>query len=87
MTTPQNLRSAQEDLEAIIDYMIVAFDGWADGTIDTDEYGKKITDAIDALDDYRQAYAPTDHERFLQARDHAEELARDVFQDAQEETV
>lgn len=85
MTTPQVLASAQEDLETIMDDMLIAFDGWADGTIDTDDYGEKITYSIDALDDYRQAYAPTDRERLAQDREHAEELAQDVFLDAQED--
>ena len=87
MTTPQNLRSAQYDLNTIIDDMIAAFVRWADGTIDADEYGEKLTGIIDALDDYRRAYAPTDREREAQDQGHADELAQDVFQDAQEETV
>ena len=81
MTNPQVLASAREDLETIMDDMRTAFIDWAHGLIDTDEYGEKITNIIDALDDYRQAYAPTDREREAQDRDHAEELSRDVFQD------
>ena len=81
MTTPQVLINAQQDLVKIMEDMRTAFNGWMHGRIDADEYGEKLTDAIDALDDYRQAYAPTDRERFLQGRDHAEELARDVFRD------
>ena len=87
MTTPQVLTSAQDDLETIMRDMLKAFVRWERGTIDTDEYGEKITNIIDALDNYRQAYAPTDREREAQDRDHAEELARDVFQDAQEKTI
>ena len=87
MTTPQVLASAQKDLIKIMKDVRAAFSQWADGAIDTDEYGEKITDAIDALDDYRQAYAPTDRERFAQDRDHAEELAQDVYLDEQEETA
>ena len=85
MTTPQVLTSAQDDLETIMRDMLKAFVRWERGTIDTDEYGEKITNIIDALDNYRQAYAPTDREREAQDRDHAEELAQDVFQDAQED--
>ena len=87
MTTPKNRMNAQYNLNTIIDDMIAAFVRWADGTIDTDDYGEKITDIIDALDDYRQAYAPTDREREAQDQGHAEELAQDVFQDAQEKTI
>ena len=87
MTNPQVLASAQNDLETIISDMRTACHQWAHGLIDTDEYGEKLTDAIHDLDDYRKAYAPTDRERFLQDRDHAEELAQDVFRDAQEETA
>ena len=87
MTTPQVLTSAQDDLETIMRDMLKAFVRWERGTIDTDEYGEKITNIIDALDNYRQAYAPTDREREAQDRDHADELARDVFQDAQEKTI
>ena len=85
MTTPQNLMGAQEDLETLITDMRTAFIDWAHGLIDADDYGEKITDIIGALDDYRQAYAPTDREREAQDRDHAEELSRDVFRDAQED--
>ena len=84
MTNPQVLASAQKDLETIISDMRDALNSWAHGLIDDDEYGEKITDAIYDLDDYRKAYAPTDRERFLQGRDHAEELSRDVFRDEQE---
>ena len=87
MTTPQVLTSAQDDLETIMRDMLKAFVRWERGTIDTDEYGEKITNIIDALDNYRQAYAPTDREREAQDRDHADELARDVFQDAQEDQL
>ena len=87
MTTPKNRMNAQYNLSTIIDDMIAAFVRWADGTIDTDEYGKKIAYIVCDLDDYRQAYAPTDREREAQDRDHAEELARDVFQDAQEDRL
>ena len=87
MTTPKNRMNAQYNLNTIIDDMIAAFVRWADGTIDTDDYGEKITDIIDALDDYRQAYAPTDRERLAQDRDHADELSRDVFLDAQEDRL
>ena len=87
MTTPQVLRSAEEELETIIYGMRSTFDQWADGLIDADDFGEKLTDFMYALDDYRQAYAPTDRERFLQSRDHAEELARDVFRDAQEDRL
>ena len=87
MTNPQVLASAREDLEAIISDMRTAFNRWANGTIDADEYGEKITDAIHDLDDYRKAYAPTDRERFLQSRDHAEELSRDVFRDEPEDRL
>ena len=87
MTNPQVLASAWEDLKTIMRDMLKAFVRWERGTYDADKYGEKLTDSIDALDDYRQAYAPTDRERLAQDRGHAEELARDVFQDAQEETV
>lgn len=87
MTNPQVLASARADLEAIISDVRAAFNGWVNGRIDADEYGEKITDAIHDLDDYRKAYAPTDRERFLQSRDHAEELARDVFRDEQEDRL
>ena len=85
MTNPQVLASAREDLETIIGDMRTAFTEWAHRLIDTDEYGEKITDAMHDLDDYRKEYAPTAHERFLQGREHAEELSRDVFLDAQED--
>lgn len=84
MTNPQVLASAQKDLVKIMEDMRAACHQWALGAIDDDEYGKKLTDVIYDLDDYRKAYAPTEHERFLQGRDHAEELARDVYLDAQE---
>ena len=84
MTNPQVLASAQNDLEAIISDVRTAFIDWAHGLIDADDFGEKITDAIYDLDDYRKGYAPTDRERFLQGRDHAEELAREVFRDEQE---
>lgn len=87
MTTPQVLASAREDLEAIIGGMRAAFRQWERGSIDVDDFGVFITDFVYELDDYRQAYAPTEHERFLQDRDHAEELARDVFRDAQEDQL
>ena len=87
MTNPQVLASAQKDLVKIMEDMRAACHQWSLGTIDDDEYGEKLTDAIHDLDDHRKAYAPTDRERFAQARDHAEELSRDVFQDAQEETA
>ena len=87
MTNPQVLASAQKDLETIISDMRDAFIDWAHGLIDDDEYGEKITDIMYDLDDYRKAYAPTDRERFLQSRDHAEELSRGVFRDEQEETA
>lgn len=87
MTNPHVLASAREDLETIISDMRAAFHQWVRGAIDADEYGEKLTDVIYDLDDYRKAYAPTEHERFLQGRDHAEELSRDVYLDAQEETA
>ena len=87
MTNPQVLISAQEDLKTILRDMLKAFVRWERGTIDTDDYGEKITDIIDALDDYRQAYAPTAREREAQDRDHADELSRDVFLDAQEDRL
>ena len=87
MTTPQVLRSAQEDLETIMSDMLTAFVRWELGRIDADEYGEKIAYIVCDLDDYRQAYAPTDREREAQDQGHADELARDVFQDAQEETA
>ena len=87
MTTPQNLASAKIDLETIIGDMRAAFDRWAHRIIDADEYGKKIAYIVCDLDDYRQAYAPTDREREAQDRDHAEELSRDVFLDAQEDRL
>ena len=85
MTTPQVLASAQEDLETLISDMRAAFIDWAHGLIDTDDYGEKIVDFMYDLDDYRKEYAPTELQRFLQGRDHAEELSRDVFRDAQED--
>ena len=87
MTNPQVLASAQEDLEAIISDVRAAFDRWARGDIDADDYGEKIVDFMYDLDDYRKEYAPTALQRFLQDRDHAEELSRDVYLDAQEETA
>ena len=87
MTTPQHLINAQQDLETIMRGMLKAFVRWERGTYDADEYGEKLANIIDALDDYRQAYAPTDREREAQDQGHADELAQDVFQDAQEETV
>ena len=87
MTNPQVLASAQKDLVKIMEDMRAACHQWALGAIDTDEYGEKLTDAIYDLDDYRKEYAPTARERFLQGRDHAEELSRDVFRDAQEDRL
>ena len=85
MTNPQVLASAREDLEAIISDVRAAFRQWVRGAIDVDDFGVFLTDFVYEIDDYRKEYAPTEHERFLQARDHAEELARDVFRDAQED--
>ena len=87
MINPQVLASAQKDLVKIMEDMRAACHQWALGDIDTDEYGEKIADAMYDLDDYRKAYAPTDRERFLQDRDHAEELSRDVFLDEQEDRL
>ena len=87
MTTPQVLASAQQDLVKIMEDMRTAFNGWMHGRIDADDFGEKLTDIIEDLDDYRQAYAPTDHERALQDRDHSDELSRDVFLDAQEDRL
>lgn len=87
MTSPQILTNAQNDLEAIIGHILATFVRWSHGRIDTDEFGDKLTEIVHDLDDYRKAYAPTTHERFLQGRDHAEELSQDVYLDAQEETA
>ena len=87
MTNPQVLASAQKDLVKIMEDMRAACHQWALGDIDADEYGEKLTDAIYDLDDYRKAYAPTERERFLQGRDHAEELSRDVYLDEQEDQL
>ena len=85
MTRTQVLRSAEEGLEAIIGGLRAAFRQWERGTIDEGDFGVFLTAFVYELDDYRQAYAPTDREREAQDRDHAEELSQDVFQDAQED--